>query len=416
VDFQFKRRVKINICVFIRIVEEHGVGGGMERQNRLLCEGLARLGHEVHVITTGRPEGLEFLRKGDVAYHFLKGTPPGRYTTLFWQRSADKFHELHQDVNFDLVCSQSLGGFGYYKFRNKERDVPYVVILHGTTVSDLHTIWRGVRERPAFIEIAKFLYRLGRIVRYYLLCWRGFLSQASKIIAVSQEIAETAMREYGPDRGKVVTIPNGVDMDVFKVSGEKRNYIRERYEIEETEVLLLVAGRVEADKGMHLAVKALPEIVKKRENVKLMIVGKGSYYPNLTKIVSRLSLSHKVILCGYVNNDEMPVYINACDIFLNPTIRFEGFPLIIPEVMACGKPIIASRIGGIPSAIEDGRDGILVEPGNVKSLVDKVIELIDDKSLADKLSGNARRRAEMDFSQERIVEQYLDVFDTCLRA
>ncbi|MBT9169930.1 MAG: N-acetyl-alpha-D-glucosaminyl L-malate synthase [Actinobacteria bacterium] len=84
--------------------------------------------------------------------------------------------------------------------------------------------------------------------------------------------------------------------------------------------------------------------------------------------------------------------------------------------MACGKPIIASRIGGIPSAVEDGRDGILVEPGSIKSLVDKIIELIDDQSLADKLSENGRRRAEMDFSQGRVVEQYLDVFDTCLRA
>jgi glycosyltransferase involved in cell wall biosynthesis len=224
------------------------------------------------------------------------------------------------------------------------------------------------------------------------------------------------MREYGADRGKVVTIPNAVDLDVFKVSNEKQNYIRERYGIGEKEVLLLVAGRVEADKGMDLAVKALPEIVKKRQDVRLMIVGKGSYYPNLSKIVSRLSLNVKVILCGYVNNDEMPAYINACDIFLNPTIRFEGFPLIIPEVMACGKPIIASRIGGIPSAIEDGRDGILVEPGNVKSLADKVIELIDDQSLADELSENARGRAETSFSQGRIVEHYLDVFNTCLRA
>ncbi|GFP24866.1 trehalose synthase [Candidatus Hakubella thermalkaliphila] len=388
----------------------------MERQNRLLCEGLARLGNEVHVITSGHPEGLEFLRKGEVAYHFLKGTPPGRYTTLFWQRSADKFQELHQNIKFDLICSHSLGAFGYYRFGDKEREVPYTVVLHGTTLSDLHSIWIGVRQSPTFIEIAKFLYRLGRLIRYYLLCWRGFLSQASKIIAVSREIAETAIKEYGLVREKVVTIPNAVDMDVFKVSSQKRNYIRERYGIGEKEVLLLVAGRVEADKGMDLAVKALPEIVKKRENVKLMIVGKGSYYPNLSKIVSRLSLNDKVILCGYVKNDEMPDYINACDIFLNPTIRFEGFPLIIPEVMACGKPIIASRIGGIPSAIEDGRDGILVRPGNVKSLVDKIIELIDDQSLADKLSENARRRAEMSFSQGRIVEQYLDVFNTCLRA
>lgn len=388
----------------------------MERQNRLLCEGLARLGNEVHVITTGHPEGQQFLRKRDVAYHFLKGTPPGRYTTLFWQRSADKFHELHQNINFDLVCSHSLGAFGYYQFGDKEREVPYIVVLQGTTSSDLHSIWRGVRQSPTFMEMAKFLYRLGRLIRYYLLCWRGFLSQASKIIAVSREIAETAITEYGLAREKVVAIPNAVDMDVFKVSNEKRNYIRERYGIGEKEVLLLVAGRVEVDKGMHLAVKALPEIVKKRGNVRLMIVGKGSYYPNLVKIVSRLSLNDRVILCGYVRNDEMPAYINACDIFLNPTIRFEGFPLIIPEVMACGKPIIASRIGGIPSAIEDGRDGILVEPGNVERIVEKTIELIDDQSLADKLSGNARRRAEMDFRQGRIVEEYLDVFDTCLRA
>ena len=92
----------------------------------------------------------------------------------------------------------------------------------------------------------------------------------------------------------------------------------------------------------------------------------------------------------------------------------EGLPYVIPEAMSCGKPVIASRIGGIPTIIEDGKDGILIEPGSLKELKETIIEVLDDEELSRQLGENAREKIVERYSLDRMVDDTIRVYESVL--
>ena len=123
-----------------------------------------------------------------------------------------------------------------------------------------------------------------------------------------------------------------------------------------------------------------------------MIVGDGSYAPKLKKQVSTLNLENNVIFTGMLPFESLPDYFNACDVFVNPTIRQNGYDLTILEAMACEKPVVVSNIGSVPTAVVDGIDGILVPPGDVKKLADAVVRVLKDKELTERLGETAQKK------------------------
>ncbi len=90
--------------------------------------------------------------------------------------------------------------------------------------------------------------------------------------------------------------------------------------------------------------------------------------------------------------ESLPDYFNSCDIFVNPTIRQNGYDLTILEAMACEKPVVVSNIGSVPTVIEEGLDGPLVPTGDIKKLAEAVVKVLKDRELAQRLSIAARRK------------------------
>jgi len=114
---------------------------------------------------------------------------------------------------------------------------------------------------------------------------------------------------------------------------------------------------------------------------------------------------------GYIPREKTPGYINASEIFILPTLRQEGMPFSLLEAMACGKPVIASKIGGIPSVIDDGVNGLLIPPGNISKLIEKTTFLLNNKDFTDKLADNARKKVIQNFSHEKMVEETINAFE-----
>ena len=127
-------------------------------------------------------------------------------------------------------------------------------------------------------------------------------------------------------------------------------------------------------------------------------MGKGDYMANLNNLVQKLSIGNNVIFIGNVPFESLPDYFNACDLFVNPTIRQNGYDLTILEAMACEKPVVVSNIGSVPTAIEDGVDGLLVPTGDIKKLAEAVIKVLKDQELAKRLGKAARKKLEEKFS------------------
>jgi glycosyltransferase involved in cell wall biosynthesis len=246
---------------------------------------------------------------------------------------------------------------------------------------------------------------------YYYFLWELLYKKYDSIIAVSDEVANAIRKWYFVDKKKIYTVYNGVETNLFCPNQSQRERIRREIGISDKEKVLLFFSFVTKQKGLHLLIKVLPNILKNYDYVKLLVVGEGNYLADARQTVRKLGLDSYVVFTGHIPHEEVPNYINASDLFIFPTLRQEGMPFSLLEAMACQKPVIASRIGGIPSVIDDGINGMLIPPGNVSKLIETILFLLKNEDIADKLADNAREKAVKKFSLDRMIEETIKVFE-----
>jgi glycosyltransferase involved in cell wall biosynthesis len=392
---------------------QHGVGGGMEVHEDILCTGLVDRGHSVTIITTRHPEGIEYEEKEGVKIYYLKKTTPELYSRQWWKESTKKFEELQKEEKFDVIWSQSSAGRLCAKKFKAKYNLPFLLVSHGTWLKEI----QGRFNRISSIRniLGFFMKELPQNIYRYLFWDFKFMRDSDAIIAVSKEVAKAIQKQYFINFNKIYVVYNGVDVSLFRPSRENRRIIRKKYGISEDEKVLLLLGKIEKAKGMHLAIQAIPRVIKYFSDVKLLIVGKGPYLKTLETLADRLDVLKNVIFCGYVPNKETPSYYNACDIYLNPTLLIESCPFVTIEALATGKPVIASRIGAINSIIDDEETGLLIKPGDFKDLARKIIRLLKEERLANKISKNAREKALREFNQENMIENTVKVFEKVIK-
>jgi len=146
-------------------------------------------------------------------------------------------------------------------------------------------------------------------------------------------------------------------------------------------------------KGLDVLIKAFAEIQDRVKEARLLVVGNGDLKPEYRALSS--PIAQKVIFAGNVDDDELPNYYAASDLLVLPSVdRSEGFGLTLLEANATGKPVVASNVGGIPSVVTDGVNGLLVPPCDEKTLAKTVINLLRDEDRLLEIGRNGRRIAE----------------------
>lgn len=173
---------------------------------------------------------------------------------------------------------------------------------------------------------------------------------------------------------------------------------------------LLYVGRLTKEKGVEYILKAMPAIIKKILKTHLNIVGDGPEKENLKKLSKQLKLEKHVTFFGQIPNKEIGKYYKESTIAIVPSIWPEPFGLIGPEAMSVGRPVIASNVGGTPEWLEDGKTGYLVEPRNPKQIAEKVIKLLSNRKLMEKMGRNARKKVEKEFDIKKHVKEIEKVY------
>ncbi len=401
----------MKICTFSRVMPAHSKGG-MQDHVLMLAEQLAEKGNPVEVITTSLTEGGRCEKRKNLRIHYLEGTIPGSYAGGWWEKSLKKFEELHKEVNFDICHSQSAGGYSFLrKGYNKKYNLPVVVSFHGTTYDEIRTQMNLFSLKP--VNVVRPIFSILHKMFGYLFSELPYVRSADGIIATSNEQANLIEHLFLMERKKIFKVFNGIDVNVF--IPEKTDKIRPVYNILPTSNFVLSLARLERDKGIQNIIKAMPLILKELPDTKLMIVGDGSFAQELKKMVLKSHLENNVIFTGMLPFDVLPDYFNSCDLFVNPTIRQNGYDLTILEAMACEKPVVVSNIGSVPTAVSDGIDGFLVPPGDKKKLAEAVIAILKDKDLAYRLGIEARRKVVESFSVESMVNGTLKVFEEVIK-
>ncbi len=233
------------------------------------------------------------------------------------------------------------------------------------------------------------------------------LAEADQIISVSHALKRVAESFLKPKR-EIKVVYNGCDADLFSFNKDYRIKSRKKLGIPMNAKVLVFVGRLQINKGIYELANAFITLAQKYPELHLILIGSGPESEKIKCDFSSWSLQKKVHFLGSVPHGEVCRWLNAADLFLLPSYN-EGLPNAILEAMACKLPIIATRTGGIPEAVEEGNTGMLIDLE--RDNLDRAIScLLKNESLARQMGENGRKRVEGEFSWRRNAEKTIGVY------
>ncbi len=203
-------------------------------------------------------------------------------------------------------------------------------------------------------------------------------------------------------RDRIYTIPNGFKNNLFFPSDTEIS--RVKLGLPRNKKILLSVGHLLPTKGYAYMIESLKQIVDEREDFHYFIVGSGKLRRDLEKQVSASRLQNFITFVGVKPHYEIPLWMNACDIFVLPSIN-EANPTVMFEALACGKPFIGTRVGGVPEIIVSDEYGLLAEPANPEQLAQKIAVALEKNWNRDKIRAYGEK-----FTWENIAMEILKVY------
>ncbi|MFN2350308.1 MAG: glycosyltransferase [Kiritimatiellia bacterium] len=258
--------------------------------------------------------------------------------------------------------------------RQTGRRIPIVITAHGANAIGYYT--RSSRSR-FYIET---------------------LRKADCIIAVSSDMRNKILSMTGRAAGNIKVIGNGIDRTLFRPMPPRE--ARARLQLDPDQPLLLTIARLAPEKALHLLLRALQLCQNRR--AQLVIIGSGPRRRGLQGLVRRLQLVDRVRFMGALPREALPAWLAAADVFALSSLH-EGDPVVIREALACGTPVVAPRVGGIPETVPDNRYGLLCEPNDSLQLahaLDAAMERSWDRAAISRYGGSQT----WDMVAERLFE------------
>jgi glycosyltransferase involved in cell wall biosynthesis len=244
-------------------------------------------------------------------------------------------------------------------------------------------------------EFRDFYEQCGRLRRRFI---RYVLERASTVIVLSARwhayVATTA------PAARVVTIHSFVNL--------KRLSEAERVAVPRSSNTILFIGLIGHRKGICDLVRALPEVIKAVPDARLVAAGTGEI-DAVRRCARESGVDDRVLLPGWVSGFDKLRLLEEAAVYVLPSYN-EGVPLSILEAMTVGLPVIATPVGGIPDVLRDGEDGYLVPPGSVSELSRRIIELLNDRELRERMGESARRRLHSTFSADIAVPALMALY------
>lgn len=376
-----------------------------------LCEHLVKLGHRVHVLAPYDPA----VRDDDsmVKVHRFKYIWADNLCLVGHGRSLEADVKVRREVYW---LTPFYLGAGFWRLLRLNLDHKFDVI---------HAHW--VLPSGPIAAMVAMLCRLPLVVslhgsdifvagknHLFAAVAQSVFAKATEVIACSNDLAERAMR-LGLAHEKVRIIPYGVDVHKFCSDETKERALREKLGIASDELVVLSLGRLVYKKGFEYLIRAIPQVIAKFKEVKFIIVGAGPLQNQLRLISKELRVSEYLLMPGRVPWDEVPQYIGMCDVFVVPSIRdhsgnVDGLPNVLLEAMASGKPIVASRIGGIPDVIRHERNGLLVDEKKPQQLASAINRLLASSGLRKQYGSAAREKAKRELNWENIAKATAEIY------
>lgn len=356
------------------------VQGGAGTYAKNITKELAKLGHEIHIITPHTPG----CSKCEVVENcFVHRVPminvPLLRAPSFWVNQCKEYRKISFKIGgFDIIHSQLISDIWLNKW--SERRLPYVITIHHLACDIIDIL------KPSWFERIR---NLGSEIGLTSFIEKSWLRKADKIIAVSEYTKKTLETYCDIKQDKSIVIYNGWEKKELDFSENEINEIKEKYHVKKKTKIVLFVGRIDDPrKGLCTLIKAFKEVLSKTDAT-LLIVGKGDQ-TKVKKIADSLNISDNIVFTGFVDEITLNKCYALCDLYVVPS-RLEGFGLTILDAMAAGKPIVATNVGAIPEIIHNGENGLLVELNDIKNLSNCILTYLNNDSMS-KHVGNKNRK------------------------
>jgi glycosyltransferase involved in cell wall biosynthesis len=277
------------------------------------------------------------------------------------------------------------------------KQIPYILTMDADPMLELGVLGRPLRGLQAFVAAweARITYKV-----------------AKKIICLSEPAKQHLIEKWQVDPEKITVIPLGVDVERFGQPYDSR-VVRAQLGLHDAPVIMFV-GSFQHWHGLDRLVESFAQVLQEFPAARLLLVGDGPARPVVERKVAELGIADSVIITGIVPHARVPEMLAVADVVAVPYPQLPQelwfSPLKLYEYMAAGKAIVASRAGQIAEVIQNGRTGILVEPGNVDDFARATIELLKDPEERKRLGRNARQQAVEHHSWEQYIRRLEEVY------
>lgn len=362
----------------ILLLANHFNAGGISNYILNLSKGLVLKGNRVYVGSSGG-EWVRRLQDADIKHIYL----PLKTKSILSPKLLSAYFILKKIIReekIDIVHTQ-------------------------TRVTSVLAYWLSRNNAAPFVYTAHGFFK-PRLYR------RLFPCLSKLVIAISDPVKEHLIRDFHLQEEKIRVVHNGIDINSHQSPGftSHQKEIRKKFGLNEGPVVGIVA-RLSEVKGHKYLLTAIKQVKEKIPEIQLLSIGDGRLKRKLETFAQNLGLEKEVHFIPSIPDTAKA--LSVMDVFVMPSIE-EGLGLAIMEAMLAGIPVAASSVGGIPSLIKDGSTGILVKPKDSKTLAAAIIDLLQDKEKAMKLSKNASELIRQEFSLEKMVCETQEVYSECL--
>ena len=380
-----------------------------------LSKALFDRGHEITIITTphrypGNQPDKDILQGWAEVFTLpISGSYLSvKYGLEFALKSLRKIKELKTKKEFDIIHGHS----GY--------SMPAMITSISSKITNIPAV------HSVYCPIKPMLnnYNICRIFSNTILS-KLYLLQVTRIIAATKNVKYSLVKA-GISENRIVEIPPGINTGLYNPSTSGED-IKKGFGIDPNQPALLYVGNLTRIKGLPVLLDALNIVAKKIPDIKLLMVLNmplATYQkPNRVDIdmelifkikekIKHQGLEGNIIPLGLLEN--MPQVMAASDVFIMPFLNTVGvvdYPISMLEAMAIGKPVIATRVGGIPEIIEHKEKGILVEPNNVDELVNAIVYILNNKEEAKNMGKEGAKIIFEKFNMEVITDKIEEIYE-----
>ena len=388
--------------------------GGIETVIIETSRELLKAGYEVEIFTS--------MALSDKKREMIFDIPVRRFSYFYPRLGLKRNNKLLLDKRagnvlsfpffFSLIFAKNIKVFhlhaggtiaGFVRLVSKFRKIPYVTSIHGGLM-DLPQ-----KQLDAMVAPMKGSLNYGKILDYIIGSKKN-IQDADTIICVGEKERDLLKEKYPIQ--KVVYIPNGVDIEKFS-SGNGAEF-RKKYQISRNEKILLCVSGFYSQKNQLILVDAFEKVKQEIPDIKLVLIGvvyDQQYFEEIQKKISVNNLGDSVILLANIEFDDSILFdaYSACDLFVLPS-KYETFGIVILEAWSAGKPIICAKVGGLASFVKNNENGCFFDENSAEDLSGKIMNIIKNKELSDKLSKNAFKSVKK-FSWQQITKKLIELYE-----